>query len=91
MANKEFESTNLMQKNKVMKQLYVYYIDVFHINYNDLEITHKYVADKKIMLDDFTKIIENSEDYVILESNYDGTPRLLKGFKTKEAAQRTLQ
>jgi len=91
MENKEFESTNLMQKSKVMNQYYVYYIDVFHTKFNDLNITHRYVADKRVILDDFTKIIDSSEDYIIFESNYDGTPRLLKGFKTKEAAQRTLQ
>lgn len=90
MANKQFETTNSMQKTKLMNQFYIYYIDVFHTKYNDIDITHRYVADRRIIIDDFTRIVENSEDYVIFEFNYDDTPRQLKGFKTKEAAQRTL-
>ena len=90
MGNKQFESVNLMQAKKVFDRYYIYYIDVFHTEYNGINITSRYVADKRIVLDDYTRIVDTSDDYVIFEFNYDGTPRLLKGFKTKEAAQRTL-
>ena len=90
MANKEFESANLMQQKKLFNQYHVYYIDTFHTEYNNSEIATRYVADRKIVLDKFTTIKENTKDYIIFEFNFDGTPRQLKGFKTKEAAQRII-
>lgn len=85
--NKEFESTNLMIKTQVFNECYVYFLDTFDMKCNGFDITTLYIRDMKIKLNEYTKIIDNTDEYYIFEFNYDGTPRLLKGFKSKDLAQ----
>ena len=85
--NREFESANLMTKPVVFNEFYVYFLDTFDMKFNGFHITTLYVRDMKIRLNDYTKIIEDNDEYYLFEFDYDGTPRLLKGFKSKELAQ----
>ena len=85
--NREFESTNLMTKPLVFNEFNVYFLDTFDMKFNGFHITTLYVRDMKIKLNEYTKILENTDEYYIFEFDYDGTPRLLKGFKSKELAQ----
>jgi hypothetical protein len=91
MANREFESANLMIPKKILKEYYIYYISIIQSEFNGLDTHCKYVADRRIKMDRFTKVIEDTDTYVIFEFDYDGTPRKLKGFKTKEFALNHLQ
>jgi len=84
---KQFESVNLMKHNKVFKEYHVYYIESYSTKFNDIELTHFYLADKKIKLNEYTKLIHDDDNCIIFEFNFDGTPRQLKGFKTKEIAK----
>lgn len=84
---RQFESTNLMKRNEIFNEYHVYFIDSYSTKFNDVSLVHLYVADKKILLNKYVKIISNTENYIVFEFNYDGLPRQLKGFKTKEAAQ----
>lgn len=87
MENREFDNVNNMKKNKIYNSYYVYYVDSYQIKYLDFLITNFYVADKKITIDEYTKIKINSDDYLIIETDYgDEVPRCFKAFKTKEAA-----
>jgi hypothetical protein len=88
---KKFESAHLMKPNKVFNEYHVYYIEAYSTKFNDIELTHLYLADKRIKIDEYTKLIHNDDNCVIFEFNYDGTPRQLKGFKTKEIAQLALE
>lgn len=87
---KQFESAHLMKPNKFFNEYHVYYIDGYTIKFNDIELTHLYIADRKIKVDKYTKLIHDDDNFVIFEFNYDDTPRQLKGFKTKEIAQLAL-
>lgn len=83
MSNQEFESVNLMRKNKVF--------DLYHIYYVDTTCGFLYVADRTIKIDRFRKVLANTETYVIIEEDFgDGQPRLLKGFKKKADAMLVL-
>jgi hypothetical protein len=90
MGNKQFETSNLMTKNN-NKDYYIYYIDIIHAEFQGIDTYCKYVADRRVKVDKFTTIIEETDTYVIFEFNYDETPRRLKGFKTKELALHHLQ
>ena len=65
-------------KKKTLDLTWGYYIDRLN--------GHLYVADRKIVFDNLCKIIENSQDWFIVEEAYDDVPRKTKFFKTKEAA-----
>ena len=81
--NQEFESVNLMKKNKVL--------DVYHVYYIDTTCGFLYVADRIIKMDRYRKVIANTETYVIIEEDFgDGCPRQFKGFKKKSEAMTRL-
>jgi hypothetical protein len=88
MNNQVFISANSMPKVQTLKEYYVYYIESFKTKINNLNLTHFYVADRKIVLDIYTKVIVHTNTYLIFQFDYrDGVPRKLKGFITKEYAQ----
>jgi hypothetical protein len=80
--NKEFETTNLMVKNKPLENLHIYYIDELN--------GHLYVADRKLTLGKFRKILENYPDRVIIQEDFGDFKKIFLGFKTKEAALEAL-
>ena len=91
MGNQEFTSTNSMSKKQTFKEYHIYYIDSFQTEFNNTNISHLYVADKKITLNCYIKVSIYSDDFIIFEFDYgDEVPRKLKGFKTKEMAQREI-
>jgi hypothetical protein len=81
---KPSETTNLITKN--LKEYTVYIIDAYDMKWNGIEVAKKFVIDKKIKLNEYIKIIEETDIYYIFQYSYDGVPRNLKGFKTKEFA-----
>lgn len=91
MNNKQFESTNLMTNKQIFNQFQVFVIEGYVIKHSGFESTFFYIIDKKIRVDEYTKIVVETDNFYIFETDYDGTPRQLKGFKTKEFAQEQLE
>lgn len=74
-----------------MTQTY-YYIEALHIPAREPfkhDSVHLYVADRKISLNEYVKILEETENEVIVEENID-YPRLFKYYKSKIYAQQIL-
>lgn len=78
-------------ETKQLNNFYVYYIDSFLTKCNGYEIIHFYSIDKKMHLNKYTKIVEETDLYYVFETNIDGTPRQLKGFKTKDFAEHQIE
>ena len=70
-----------------------YYIEAMHIPAREpfkYDAVHFCVLDKKISLDEYIKIIDETENEVIIEENVD-YPRLFKYYTTKAYAQQILK
>jgi hypothetical protein len=80
--NKEFETTNLMVKNKPLETIHIYYIDELN--------GHLYVADRKLVFSKYRKILENYPDRVIIQEDFGDFRKTFLGFKTKEVALEAL-
>ena len=78
-------------ETKQLKNFYVYCIETFIIPFQNIETIHFYAIHKKININKFTKIKNETDTYYIFETNIDGTPRQLKGFKTKELAEQQIE
>lgn len=78
-------------KNKPFNNFYIYYIDSFNVPFNGHDIVHLYVADKNVKLDKYTKLVTETETFYIFETNVDGVPRQLKGYKSKDLALKHLK
>jgi len=58
-----------------------------HVYYIDAILGHRYIADRTIVLDRFSFLVREHEEFIVFETHYgDGVTRELKGFKTKELA-----
>lgn len=78
-------------ETKTLNKFYVYCIETFIIDFNGLDLVHFYAIDKKVHINKYTKILNETDLHYIFETNIDGTPRQLKGFKTKEFAENYIE
>lgn len=85
--NREFENVNRMQKRKIFDIYHVYFIDSYSTEFNDIKLTHLYVADKTVRIDEYTKLKIVTDEYLVFEVDYgDGVPRAFKAYPSKDQA-----